>query len=482
MIGQLMKTKILPIIILLCLSVPSFAKITLTANDLQFIGAFSMPREVGTDFAETAYGAGLALRRVNGQVRIFSAAWKAGQPSLYEVSIPSLKTSAPWNDAPLHKTWGYVFSHNNGYLNGLYWDENDKRLYYSSSWNYVASGDQYLPTLAFLTISSDETSTTSYGRWGFDNRSFKQVNFGVTPVPADFATQYLGGKRLAAGFGGYQSVAGFGPVSFGPSLTAFNPPTVGTEGGYLPNTPLVGYGGSHGTWTTGDRPAVNRAWRDDDVIHDIYGNISEQDGSTQNSSPYWHLSGDESFYWQGYSINGSSRSYLPDYKTFDNSRIVTKHWEPGNAFWNTDYLFQSGAWIQTANKEGILFLATFDTGHVWYYNSDSNAEGMKHKWLVYSRDQFASVVQGSVREDEIQPTRYDTNLSNLGIVSRSHSGIPDYTCTGMVFDPVDNRLYVALQYASNAPTKNLYSRHLIVVYQINDSPGKRYRYLSMSGD
>jgi len=426
-----------------------------------------MPRIVGVS-DETAYGSGLALRRANGDVRLFSTAYKSGSHTLYEVSLPTLSTSSPWNDAPLVKYWGDVMTDKIGWVNGLYWDETDGRLYYSSSWNYVASGDQYQPTLAFLAFNQDETAAQSHGKWGFADRSFKQVNFGITSIPSNFAAEYLGGERLAAGFGGYQSIAAFGPISFGPALTAFDPPTVGTEGAYIANTPLVGYGGSE-NWSSGDRPTANRCWRDDDVIHDIYGNISDPDNSTQNSAPYWHLTGDESFFWQGYSVNGHSRESYPDNVTFDDSRIVTKHWEPGNAFWNTDYLFQSGAWIQTANKEGLLLLGTFDTGHVWYYSSNSHAEGVNHRWLIYSRDQLASVAQGSVSEDSIQPNRYTADFSGMGVTSQAHTGIPHYACTGMAFDPVDNRLYVALQYASNAPTTNLYSRHLIVVYQVNDS-------------
>lgn len=445
------------------------ARDVLTGNDLTYLGSFAMPRSL-SDGSETPYGAGLALRRVGGEVRLFSTSYQSGQYPLYEVTVPALKTSPPWNAAPVARAWGNVLTNSDGWVNGLHWDETDKRLYYSSSWNYVASGDPYSPTLGFLSFNSDGTQATSHGRWGFSNRSFKQVNFGVTSVPADFATQYLQGKRLAAGFGGYQSVLAHGPVSLGPSLTAFSPPAVGTEGGYLPNTPLVGYGGGHAAWTSGSRPTVNRAWRDDDAIHDLYGAIDDPDNSTQNFSPYWHLSGDEHFYWQGYSVKGNSRAGYPDNITFADSAVVTKHWVPGNAFWNTDRLGQSGTWIQTANKEGVLLLATFDTGHVWYYTSDSHAEGIKHKWLVYSRDQLASVVQGAVREDQIQPTRYDANFSASGVpTALPHAGVPAYTCTGMAFDPVDNKLYVSLQYASNAPTVNSNSTHLVYVYQVNDS-------------
>ena len=45
------------------------------------------------DNEQTAYGNGLALRRVNGQVRLFSTAYKADNFSLYEVSVPTLKTT-----------------------------------------------------------------------------------------------------------------------------------------------------------------------------------------------------------------------------------------------------------------------------------------------------------------------------------------------------------------------------------------------------
>jgi len=448
----------------------AIARTTLTASDLEFVGAFKMPAQVGPSYAETQYGSGLALRRVNGEVRLFSGTWSAGVPDLYEVTIPTLTTSAPWNAAPVERVWGQVLTDRLGNLQGLYWDETDSRLYYTSSWDYPGDGDDYRPTLAYLTLDDNNGTATSYGRWGYTNRSFRQVNFGLTAIPSDFATEYLDGKRLAAGFGGYQSLISRGPVSLGPSLTAFNPPTTEPAGGYLSNTPLVGYGGS-GSWTSGSRPTVNRAWRDDDVIHDIYENIGEADGSTQNTASYWHLTGDESFYWQGYSVNGLSREGYPDYVTFDESAIVTKHWEPGNAFWNTDYIFQSATWIQTANKEGFLLLGMFDTGHVWYWESTSHAEGMNYKWLIYSREQLASVAQGVTGEDDIQPSRYDTDLrEHSGVVSLAHSGISRYSCTGMVFDPVDSKLYVAIQFASNAPTMSAtWSTHLIYVYNIKDT-------------
>lgn len=474
-----MNTFVLMVAVLLCLPGAAIARTTLTANDFQLLGGFILPGTVDGN-KETAYGHGLALRRINGEVRLLSTAYYDYNYYLYEFTAPTLRTTKPWNTASVQRYWGNVFAHKDGLVNGLYWDETDKRLYYQTSGDYVAAGDTDLPTLAFVTFNQDETTATSYGKWGFSSRGFKKANFGITAVPSDFSTQYLNGKRLAAGFGGYQSVMSHGDVSLGPALTAFNPPAIGTEGSHLANTPMVGYGGAHEAWTTGARPTNTRAWRDDDVISDIYGNISDPDGSTavQAYPDPWHFSGDESFYWQGYSITGSSRSHIPNNITFDNSRIVTKHWEPGNAFWNNDFLHQAGAWIQTANKEGIVFLPTFSTGHTWYADKETKqhhqgySDGFEHKWYIYSRDQFASVVQGTVGQNEIQAARYDTDLSTLGISSQFVSGLPRGLCTGMAFDPTDNKLYVMIQYGSNAPVDDMYSTGLIAVYQVNDTaPG-----------
>ena len=474
--------RVILLIIFIMLPIYAHSRTSLTGNDLSFVGAFAMPRLVG-DNEQTAYGNGLALRRVNGQVRLFSTAYKADNFSLYEVSVPTLKTSPGWNEAPLIKAWGYVMSDSVGLVNGIYWDDTDKRLYYSSSWNYITSGDPYQPSLGYITISPDETTTTSHGLWGFANRSVKQVNFGLTAVPSDFAAQYLNGKRLAAGFGGNQSAVGFGPGSYGPTLTAFAPPTTEAEGGYLSNTPLVGYGGSHAEWTSGSRPAISRAWRDDDQLLGIYGALSDPDNSTGNDTGAWNYTGDENFYWQGYSVTGASRAYLPDYITFPESAIKTKHWVAGNSFWTADYLGQSGAWIQTTNKEGFLLLPTFSTGHVYYESSEPKAEGFKHQWYIYSRDQLASVATGSVAESEIQAARYPVDFSHLGVTSSPFSGNPPWRCTGMAFDPADNRLYVMLSQASNAPLNNMYSTGLVAVYQINDTPalsGQRYPIKSIS--
>lgn len=442
----------------------------LTGSDLVLVGAFSMPLSTGTH--DTIYGAGLALRRVNGQVRLFSTARvQDNDYRLYEVTPPAqLSQSAPWTSASVVRNWGDVLRpHVAERVGGLFWDAMASRLYYSTSPIYVASGDAYKPTLAFASLDDNTGTATQYGKWGFQARSFKQTNFGVINIPTDFSTAYLGGKRLASGFGGYQSIENFGPISHGPALTAFDPPQVGTEGSYLPNIPLVGYGGATAAWTSGERPTKDRCWRADDFLYSLYGGMyGDSDGSTQQAiSASWKLTGDESFTWQGYSVNANSRNYLPDNAT---TTVLTKHWVPGEAFWGADYIHQSAAWIQTQNKEGIVFVGDFLTGNVWYWGSFFRAEGTNHKWLIYTPEQLATVAQGSTTEDQIQPTRYDLEFPGIPYPGWTENSIPRYHVSGVAYDDVDMRLYVSVQHASNAPTVNSSSKHVVYVFQVNDTP------------
>jgi hypothetical protein len=235
------------------------------------------------------------------------------------------------------------------------------------------------------------------------------ANFGLTGVPSDFQSQYSVGS-LAAGFGGYQSVMAFGPTSSGPALAAFSPPVAGHgEGGYLANTPLVGYPySSVGNWLTGQSPAGAASYRPDDILMDYPDGVASSGISNcQNpinfiDCPYtsgW------AFEWQGYSITGNSRSSYPT--VGNTSTIDTRHWVPGNAFWASDGIYQSGAWIQTPDKEGIVFLAKFQTGRIRYQDSNSSAfDAHEEAWLIYSRAQFGSVASGAVAENQIQAARY----------------------------------------------------------------------------
>jgi hypothetical protein len=223
---------------------------------------------------------------------------------------------------------------------------------------------------------------------------------GLAAVPTDFQSQYSVG-RLVAGFGGYQSIMEFGPASMGPSLTAFSPPVIGTEESYLANTPLVGYGAS--TWRTGT-PTVQWMWKDDDVVADIWGDSIDPD----NSRPIYDAN--QEYWMQGYSVTSNTRSNYPG---FVNVPVGGNHPVQGDAYFGVDYINQSGVWIQTANKEGVVILGNMSTGRTWYDVSDLNWEGMKHQWLIYSRTQMGKVASGSVASDQIQPARYTVQFPTI---------------------------------------------------------------------
>lgn len=444
-IGRLMNNILIRVLLILLLTIQTaYGKTQLTGNDLQFVGAFTVPKTLSNGYI-TTYGFGLAVRRVGGQPRLFSTGYSGGEFSLYEMSVPALAQSLPWNTATVTTNYGAVFADRDGWVNGLYWDNTDQRLYYSTSGNYIASGDQYKPSIAYL--DSIDSTPVSHGRWGLANRSFKMANSGILAIPSNFADQYLGGKRLAAGFGGYQSNMAFGPISMGPSLSAFLPPTTEPTGGYLTNTPLVGYPLT--AWTSGSRPTVDRCWRDEHFINDHQDYIdpdSSFGGSNNSGDILQHrYSGDEVFYWQGYSTNANTRIEYPNNNP---TTIATKHWEEDTGFWGHDWV-GGGAWIETENKEGIVLAADLSSGRVIYIGSDIYHAGIRHNWLIYNRDQIAAVAQGTVTQDSIQPERYAVRFPELSytkttsndyigssttLINTSSSTVTFQTDSGMAYD------------------------------------------------
>jgi hypothetical protein len=114
-------------------------KTLLQQSDFRYIGAFAMPPSTpgGED---TTFGLGLTHRYVSGELRMFSTAWPSH--NVYEVRVPALSTSGTLNQAQVVRDWGDVSGSKRytgsgaAWVYGLYWDEPDRRLY----WSY---GDPY---------------------------------------------------------------------------------------------------------------------------------------------------------------------------------------------------------------------------------------------------------------------------------------------------------------------------------------------------
>ena len=192
-------------------------------SDISFVGGFNISG-AGWD-GNSAFSTGLTHRYVNGALHFFTASWGTDSlPPLVEFDYPG--TSPDPNSFPttnLIRNWGDVYGDKfyNGELWGIFWDEVDKRLYWAGGNSYKVDAHQD-PTVGYSILNDATGTATPVGQWGFDGR-VKMTNSGILAIPTWFADQYIGGQRLAAGVGGYQSIVGNGPASMGPALTAFDP-------------------------------------------------------------------------------------------------------------------------------------------------------------------------------------------------------------------------------------------------------------------
>jgi hypothetical protein len=216
-------------------------KTVLTQGDFSYLGSFRMPESVGS--MDMRWGRGLTHRYVNGQLRFFSIGLNPSD--IYEVAAPASLASSPASSAfaTLVRHWGALDQGavTSG-LTGVYWDETDKRLYWAGGDSYNATSN-YSPSVGFTTLNDSNGTFTRRGPFAFAGRSTKMTNNGLTAIPQWFADAYCPGRRLAAGFGGYQSVATIGPASIGPAASAFNPAdmTSAANDSTIATTVLVGY-------------------------------------------------------------------------------------------------------------------------------------------------------------------------------------------------------------------------------------------------
>jgi hypothetical protein len=291
-----------------------------------------------------------------------------------------------------------------GEIRGLYWDEPDQRLYWTigDGYNTVSGAD---PSIGYSTISRG--TLIAAGPWALRDRSCKMTMGGLLGVPAATATA-LGGRRLAAGFGGYYSIATTGPVSMGPALSAFDPHDLGGNHAPVPNTTLVGY------------PFQGEAYGPPDRAHRDTDYRTEFDGwNPRNGTGY--------FSW-------------------------------------TDYIWQGGVWIETPNVQGVLFLPTLGNGRTWYETSTLHAERASHWWMVYDPADLMAVARRRRRQWAVQPRRsWKVRYPGLPDPLPGWANEPMNVITGSVWDPAARRLYVAVRFAWGAGVR---SGHTIYVYEI----------------
>lgn len=190
----------------------------LTASDFQYLGAFAVPV---TYQGDSGYAGGLTHRRVNGQLRLLTT--YLGN-HLTEFTPPvALGTGGVYPFGLAVRAWGSTFSGGlipSGWdVTGLHWDSTDQRLY----WNYISSYTTAPTSRSFAWSRLNELDGTAevHGPYSFPSPpNYKPIK-GMTAIPEGYRNR-LGGMRLAAGFGGYESIITSGDGSLGPTLVPFD--------------------------------------------------------------------------------------------------------------------------------------------------------------------------------------------------------------------------------------------------------------------
>lgn len=356
-------------------------KAVLQPSDFAYLGAFKLPTTV--EGSSTGAGRGIALRYVGGELRMFSYQNFIPGAGVYEVVVPALKTSA-WNIATLSRNWGDIFgglrSSRNLESGGLYWDDEDARLYWFYNDNYNGINAN-APTFGYSVLNDTDGTAVAHGVYNLATGGCKRAQGGITKIPAWFATAYCSGRKFGVGFGGYASIMATGPVSMGPALSAIDPPSV--ESGALAATHLLGYPYNASGYTACQRP------------NNYSGGL-------------------------GLAPSG----------------------EIGYFQW-TDTIGQSGVWIDLPTKHGLLFAFNIGTGAMWY-DSYINAEGADHQWYLYDPADLALVAQGQNQYDVLPSWRQSWQYPDVTYPLPGFEGgaAPPHYINGTAFDSTTNRLYV----------------------------------------
>lgn len=375
-------------------------KAVLTQADFTYLGSFELPPVSGYT---TGAVRGFTHRRVNGQLRFFASYQRDPAGDGYrtiEVSPPSAlgTNTAALPAATVVRQWGVIGAGKagGGSVHGLYWDEQDQRLYYGGGDTYT--DEARFPSMGYITLNDSTGATTNRGPWSFKDRSSKMAMGGVLAIPSWWAQQFAPGKRLAAGFGGYFSLATAGPVSIGPALTAFDPSSLASlaAGAAIGTTPILGYPFNANPYTD-----PQRAIRDTDYRNDFDG------WNPKNGVGYWT--------W-------------------------------------TDWLAQGGTWIDTPTKSGVIFFPTMSNGRTWYQTSTLHAERHSHAWFVYAPSDLGLVASGKKQEWQIQPASFwKVVYPGMAESLPGWSDYPDRMVAGSTYDETTKTLYVAVKFGRMRP-------------------------------
>jgi hypothetical protein len=483
-----------------CTSVQSFtteslgSKTVLSNSDFTYVGAFT----ANVDGMNAPYQLGLTIRYVSGDLRLYTMqSAGSNRNHLFEMSVPALNQSAPFNSATLTNDYGDITSGNmviqtagggTTYIYGLYWDPVDERIYWAYQNNYcVAVGCPQNACLGYSTLDDTTHTGTGIKAVSLPSQYTSKIAFGITPIPASFQAN-VSGYRLALGFGGITS--GGATASIGPALLALSPADITSTSNQQPLSnviPIVqhsglrdpydgsnfyairdadyypwhagwvpGTGGQTGWWGQNDFLRQSGIWIETDSRTGflVLGSMSSNSGYNTNQSTIL-VSADTTGAVLSSPIPGLAAG---DYLDFDSTSLP----QGGRAVRITSVSGNPAVSITYDDGRGNPINFTPDvpgTAHrgQFYRDGTTGSTQAKHTAFVYAPADLAKGVSGEYDLDQVPwANSWDIQFPFLSYpLGGYNGGEPPYLVTGAAFDTSTNLLYVMLK--NNPPIIAVYS-------------------------
>jgi hypothetical protein len=420
---------------------PPPASELLAESDFTYLGSFRMPASVsyGGTTVSTAYNTGaIAYRGKGGTDRVLMTSHTTTPVDkvdyVYEVTVPALLTSAPYNIATLYKAWGDVYQGKRIVLNGgatytnqMFIDDQDwDALYWSyAEWYDGNTSDRVLGKTA---LNDSTTTPTVEASWRIGSYIPNHVGTGICRInDSDFVTANCPGLPFMAGFGGAGRLSTAGLASNGPCYVAIPVPIVGThaDGSQLPATELMRHARLSGPIPgeeSARRPATyqgkvfgicntgtnaNRIILQTDTYAESLGSSFHYNGKTcriysgAGTDSANHVMTLVSGGLTGFGGSGDSREYtvsppFPEAPEVGVSKYEIDHnnWTPGyidedTGVWTFgDDFIGSTVWVG-GNPHGVIGILSQVTDRQFYGPGGPHYESMIHRMLRYDPDDLA---------------------------------------------------------------------------------------------
>jgi hypothetical protein len=455
---------------------------TIIESDLTTLGSFNFPTTaggVGTNFSQ----APLAFR--NGELLSITSDGNVGSGRLFQMTIPALLTSEPYNTATVSKAFGDVYQDKRvhydattyNYVYGLFCDpDNPNNLYVNYGAYY--SGDQISPSFLKTVLNDGAVTGTAEAAWtvsGVDNR---WTRGGCLRMPAAFVAAHCPNKPFLVGLGGgwMANVTG---ASMGPCFLAVPEPSVGTyahESG-LPYTQGMGY-----PYTATVHGTPPRARRGDDYEGGLYGPVQSPSGLTDylaaadaSSVTLPNSIYDSDYVGILFSItsgvnqqtvtlgakigtrkfsvtwtNGTPRAgvefearYVPV-----GTRQFNGEWPPvgGIGYHTLADRIRGAAWIR-GTPSGLLVFGTEVYGMTFYGPGGPHYQYARHYVEVYDQANIASVLDGDMNGYDVDPaSRWFLEAPGM-TYPLTHQDLEYFffSLAGVAYDDTNRKLYVTIK-------------------------------------